>query len=301
MGDFERTFGAGADAATIVDSFSNQKTGYGYRDDDDEVSAPSERDRAAAIMERAKKSGVRIYWQSQDTALAEKPTAEAPSKPEYFAFDKSTQKNIGRIFRIDRSDPAPYVSFMSDGLTYPKGSETWGWSMYGHASAKIPAFTTNGIAESGPAAEAFMIEAYMQLIEHNAASPRFYARLPLSVDQNIEWQNIDGDPSYSEIFIDDESDNVLSRATLGTVLYAVVSRSPRGDSGSLHRDLTKAIASFSSQFDTMLSITDPKRPEIAKLIFHAIDAMLADDKSSSTIQHQDTEVSITRVLMLGPA
>lgn len=94
MGDFERTFGSGADAATIVDALSAQYEEPENQAAEDVVAATAARKKAAEA------AGVRCYWRSTDQS-GTPPLCDTSRKPSFLAFDASTNAAFGRIFLID--------------------------------------------------------------------------------------------------------------------------------------------------------------------------------------------------------
>jgi hypothetical protein len=288
MGDFERTFGAGADASSIIDSFSDQHGRFDSIDhstlESVKITTPAER------IERAKQLGANIYWRAPGEAY---PDAVDPSiriQPEYLAFDQSTKKNIGRIYRIDRHDNPPFISQITGRWEYPESWELWGWSMYAHGPTENLPFRTYGATNSGPEAEGFMIEAYGMLLEHNSRKPSFFTTLPLQGDGYIQAEVFD--PGYAEVFIDAESARVVSARHCG---YAVVRCSPDGNFGSVHFEIEHAIAAFSAEFDSSYENDVPTRRKYEPRLSRAISAMLTGNVSAETIQHGDANISIARV------
>uniref|UniRef100_Q07LI1 Uncharacterized protein n=1 Tax=Rhodopseudomonas palustris (strain BisA53) TaxID=316055 RepID=Q07LI1_RHOP5 len=309
MGDFERTFGAGADAASIIDHLSNNE-----EDMDNSISRTLEDQKRTSPEERilkAKQRGVKIYWQPRDDIYPDAVYSGLPIQPDFFAFDKSTKNNIGRVYRL-RYDDSPLISPPGWGWVRPSKQELWGWSMYAHSNTKSVPFRNYGATGSQAEAESFMAEAYGLLLEHNRQKQRFsffvFKEILGSREPNIFTDDGGGDPSHLEIEIDSESDAVITASTQGNTLYIVISCGPNGDFGSVHHDIEIAIAAFSAQFDGWLDNDAPMRPSYELQIDRAIVAILAADASGDftpacfqTILYADTEISIAKVLMLGSA
>jgi hypothetical protein len=287
MGDFERTFGAGADAASIIDAFSNQE------EDIDSITPRTSKGKKGITAEeravKAKQRGVKIYWRARDDVYADAVYPGLPIRPDFLAFDYSTKKNNGRVYRI--------------------GGDLWGWSMYAHSITKSVPFRTYGATGSRAEADSFMAEAYGLLLEHNRTTPRFsffvnpdYLGSP---EPSISGQD-SGDPRDLEIEIDSKSNAVVRARTWGHTLYVVISCGPRGNFGSVHPDIGNAIAAFSAQFDGWHENDGPMRPSYEPQITRAIAEILVADASRKftpecyqAILYADTEISIAKVLMYG--
>ncbi|WP_262029903.1 hypothetical protein [Microvirga sp. Mcv34] len=303
MGDFERTFGAGADAASIIDAYSDHEEDIDSSITEKDRITPEER------LTTAKQRGVNITWRSRTEVY---PDADDPSvsiQPDFLAFDKFSNKNVGRVFRIQKNDDSPFFNELMGRWIYPEKWEVWGWSMYAHSATKKVPFRTNGATNSLAEAESFMAEAYGLLLEHNRPPPRFsfFVNLSNLGSNHMSIWTQDGGCDL-EIEIDSESDAVIRAHTWGHTLYVVISSGPSDNTGSVHPDIGNAIAAFSAQFDGWHDNDVPVRSSYESQISRAVAEILAAHDSGQftsgcfkTISRADAEITIAAVLMYGYA
>ncbi|MPR06273.1 hypothetical protein [Microvirga tunisiensis] len=302
MGDFERTFGAGADAASIIDAYSDQE---------EDIDSAQEKDSTTSEerLAKAKQRGVNISWRSRIDVYPDAVDPSVLTQPDFLAFDKFSDKNVGRVFRIHRNDDSPFFNELMGRWIYPEKWEVWGWSMYAHSTTKRVPFRTYGATSSLAEAESFMAEAYGLLLEHNRPPPRFSFFVNLSnlgSDHLSIWTQDGG--CDLEIETDSESDAVIGAHTWGHTLYVVINCGPSGNFGSVHPDIGNAIAAFSAQFDGWHDNDVPIRSSCEPKISRAVAEILAAHDSGQftsgcfrTISCADTEITIAAVLMYGYA
>ncbi len=282
MGDFERTFSAGADAASIIDAYSNLDDC-----DRDEAHAPTPEPSAAERIQRAKEQGAMVHWRLPITKL---PSSGAVrSEDEYWAFGAETNKPVGRIYCVGRTAGGSYRSDLTGEWEFIESRETWAWSLFTNRTAALP-FRTYGVVEGGHGAEAAALEAYGNFLAHCASQPRFFICL---AEHKIVVENTEDIPTYTRVITDSASHDIICSREPGSDLFAVFLEDSGGLHGSAHRDVRDAVAAFGSYFDGRHKNGRPAVANFWMQVKRAMKAMLAEEAGHQTVELDDNGGTLT--------
>lgn len=292
MGDFERTFGAGADAATIVDAFSLQHEEEEVQAAEDVVASTAARKAAAEA------AGIRCYWRAADQTGAQ-PISDASRKPSFIAFDASTNAAFGRIFLIEEEPAYAFADTLFGEINYRERRETWAWALITERPSETLPFKIFGTAQSGPEAEGRLFEARRLIIEHKKQRPHYFVRLPITAGGIIFSEYNEEDFTNAVVYVDRQSEAILAKYSRGQILFAVVATGRSEHSGTVHLELAEAIASFIAHCDFHSADGRLLREDCAAKIEQAYTSLEPDQKAIQTVQIGDTAISITRALLMG--
>lgn len=292
MGDFERTFGAGADAATIVDAYSLQHEAGEVQATEDVVASTAARKAAAEA------AGIRCYWRADDQSGTQ-PISDASRKPSFIAFDASTKAAFGRIFLIDEEPAYAFADTLFGEINYRERRETWAWTLTTERPSDTLPFKIFGTAQCGPEAEGRLLEARRLLIEHKKQRPHYFVQLPLTAGEIIYPEYNEEDFSNAVVYVDRESEAILAKYGRGKIVFAVVAVGLSENSGTVHLELAEAIASFIAHCDFYSAGGALLGENCAVKIEQAFSSLEPDKKAIQTVQIGDTAISITRVMLFG--